>query len=52
MTPYHGNKFLKDGTCPWEASGNTCNLPHLNQEQYDAKVAEMKAAAAAANEKA
>ena len=46
-TPYHCNKFLKDGVCPWEAEGKTCKFPHLAREQYDAELAKMKAEAAA-----
>ena len=47
-TPLHCIKFLKEGTCPFEKEGKTCKYPHLNQEQYDAELAKMKAAAAAA----
>ena len=47
-TPLHCIKFLKDGTCPFEKEGKPCKYPHLNQEQYDAELAKMKAAAAAA----
>ena len=47
-TPLHCMKFLKDGTCPFEKEGKPCTYPHLNQEQYDAELAKMKAAAASA----
>ena len=48
LIPFHCNKFLKDGVCPLEKEGKTCKYPHLNQEQYDAEAARLKAAAAAA----
>ena len=48
LIPFHCNKFLKDGVCPTEKEGKTCKYPHLNQEQYDAEAARLKAAAAAA----
>ena len=25
--PYHCNKFLKDGVCPFEAAGKKCTFP-------------------------
>ena len=46
--PFHCNRFLKDGTCPFEKEGKPCRYPHLNREQYNAELAKMKAAAAAA----
>ena len=49
-TPLHCIKFLRDGTCPYEKDGG-CKYPHLNREQYDAELAKMKAAAAAATQK-
>ena len=49
LIPFHCNKFLRDGTCPFEEKeGKPCKYPHLNREQYDAELAKMKAAAAAA----
>ena len=51
LVPFHCNKFLKDGTCPFEKDGKPCKYPHLNQEQYDAELARMKAAASAAAKK-
>ena len=48
-TPLHCIKFLKEGTCPFMKEGKPCKYPHLNQEQYDAELAKMKTAAAAAN---
>ena len=43
--PIHCNRFLKDGHC---AFGAKCRDPHLMKEDYDRKVAEMKAASTAA----
>ena len=48
LIPFHCNKFLRDGVCPLEKEGKTCKYPHLNQEQYDAEVARLKAEAAKA----
>ena len=42
--PYHCNKFLKDGVCPY---GEQCKYPHLTKAEYDAELAKMKASAAA-----
>ena len=51
LTPFHCIRFLKDGTCPFEKDGGVCKYRHLNQEQYDAELAKMKAAASAATQK-
>ena len=45
--PYHCNKFLKDGVCPYEQEGKQCKYPHLTKAEYDAELAKMKASAAA-----
>ena len=45
--PYHCNKFLKDGVCPYEQAGKQCKYPHLTKAEYDAELAKMKASAAA-----
>ena len=45
--PYHCNKFLKDGVCPYEQEGKQCKYPHLTKAQYDEELAKMKASAAA-----
>ena len=45
--PYHCNKFLKDGVCPYEKDGKQCKYPHLTQAEYDAELAKMKASSAA-----
>ena len=50
-TPLHCSKFLNQGVCPFEQEGKKCKYPHLTREQYDAEVARMKAAAAAAEKK-
>ena len=42
--PFHCNKFLKDGTCPF---GEQCKFPHLTKAHYDEELAKMKADAAA-----
>ena len=44
--PYHCNKFLKDGFCPYEQEGEKCKYPHLTKAEYEAELAKMKAAAA------
>ena len=45
--PYHCNKFLKDGVCPYEQEGKQCKYPHLTKSEYDAELAKMKSSAAA-----
>ena len=42
--PYHCNKFLKDGTCPF---GDQRKYPHRTKAEYETELAKMKAAAAA-----
>ena len=45
--PYHCNKFLKDGVCPYGQEGKQCKYPHLTKAYYDKELAKMKAAAVA-----
>ena len=47
-TPFHCNKFLKDGVCPYEQAGKQCKYPHLTKAEYDNELAKMKATAVSA----
>ena len=48
--PYHCNKFLNDGVCPYEQDGKQCKYPHLTKAEHDKELAKMKAADPAVRE--